>query len=82
MRHRSEFTGAPEGVMRGVRDGDGAHVQFGAPAAVALAKDGSAYVADAEGSVIRRLRLPAWLPAGQDPPERVRGDFGRRFLGR
>ena len=73
---------ASQGIIHGFRDGDGRRAEFGMPAAVALSNDGTAYVADFEGSVIRRLRLPAWLTAGEDPPERILRDMGRGFRGR
>jgi hypothetical protein len=58
------------GRLIGMKDGDGTQAQFALPAAVALGPGGVAYVAEAEGDVIRRLRLPGWLIAGSEPPMR------------
>jgi hypothetical protein len=64
------------------RDGVGQRAQFGLPAAVALSRDGTGYIADFEASVVRRLRLPPWLIHGEEPPARMQRGFGRDSGGR
>lgn len=61
------------------RDGDGGKAAFSQPCAVATGPDGTVYVAEYEGSRIRRLRLPEWLRSGPGTAPEPRGRWrGRR----
>jgi sugar lactone lactonase YvrE len=70
-------------VANGTEDGPGHRAAFAVPCAVALAADGTCFVADYEGNRIRKVRLPRWLLAGRQPPTsrrsilRQRGDRQR-----
>jgi hypothetical protein len=64
----------------GNTDGEGSRSTFSGPCATVLGSDGAVYVAEYEGSRIRRLRLPAWLLAGAaepPPPPRRPGRMPR-----
>ena len=65
-----------DGVIPGLDDETGLRAKFALPCAVAVAEDGTAYVAEYEGNRIRKVVLPQWLVGGSlSPPERRR--FGR-----
>jgi DNA-binding beta-propeller fold protein YncE len=57
-------------VVTGTRDGEGHRSDFVLPCGVVTRANGTAYVADAEGNRIRRVRLPEWARVGDWPPAR------------
>ena len=69
-------------IIPGDDDGSGRHATFSVPCAVALAPNGTAYVADYEGNRIRRVRLPSWLAAGEPAPAVERREMWRQRRGR
>lgn len=71
-------------ALAGLQDSGGNRARLAAPAAVAMTRDGTVYVADYEGNRIRRVRLPGWLREGSvTAPRQGQGRFGgRRRRGR
>lgn len=71
------------GMTSAATDGTGNRASFALPCAVAVAPDGTVYVAEYESHRIRRLRLPQWLLAGESrTPGRGRGRWRNNWRNR